>query len=152
MKILSSVILSSVFCLLFFSGQAQNKLVKSTKQNYVRGLAEAKFAESGEVLIDYDLDKKMIDLKYLTTIPDYLEGIKPMTLKLAFVDKESNAPAIYAETLDKEIASVLIYDDKIEVKFRNGDLSTFSGLQASEKSSSPTAPSKTQPTKPKTTK
>lgn len=130
-----------IFCFLIFCSSllnAQAKTVKSIKQRYIKGVNSSKYKDSATVIISYNLDEKTVSFNY----PD--DPSKSINLKLSFTDKESNAPAIYAETLDKDIAAVLFYENKIEIKYRSGNLSTFSGLSEYDKNK------KDQPTKPKT--
>lgn len=107
---------------------AQNTTVVSDLQNYVRGIASSKFSDSLSVTIAYDLDNSKVEFIYPAVYTPKYDDIKSLKLSLAFVDKESNAPGIYAETLDKDISSVLIYDDRIEIHYRNGNLSVFTAL------------------------
>jgi hypothetical protein len=124
--------LSILFFLLILSSgiQAQKKTLISDYQSYTRGTANAKFKDSCQVIITYDFDERKADFEYKSTKEPKYSDIISVSIALAFVDKESNAPAVYAETLDKHIASLIFYDDRIEINYRNGNQSIFSGLHA----------------------
>lgn len=142
---MKKTILLFATCLMFATSFAQQKTVVSEQQNYVRGIAGSKFSDSCAVTIAYDLDDRKISFTYASDRTAKYADIKSLSIALAFVDKESNAPGIYAETIDKDLASVIIYDDHIEIHYRNGNLSNFSALHA------PAAPAKNSATKPNTT-
>lgn len=146
MKRIASI--CSALLLLQLSVFAQKKTVVSDFQNYERGIASSKFTDTCTVTIDYDLDAKKVSISYPANKEPKYADLKSLSLGLAFVDKESNAPGIYAETLDKDVSSVLFYDDHIEIHYRNGNLSMFNALHApaaAKPSSSKTAPTAAKP-------
>lgn len=117
-----------IFLLPLFT-KAQTTKVVSTRQNYTRGTASAKFSDTTMVVITHDLEGRTIDFKYVVKKEPVYPDVKSLSIQLAFVDRESNVPGIYAETLDKEIGHILFYDGWIEIHYRNGNLSVFNDLK-----------------------
>lgn len=113
--------------------EAQSTKVVSTRQNYTRGTASSKFSDTTTVVITHDLEGRTADFKYVTNKEPVYPDVKSVSVKLAFVDRESNVPGIYAETLDKDIGHILFYDGWIEIHYRNGNLSVFNDIKPLDK-------------------
>lgn len=128
-KIILALLLLFTTCI-----HAQETKMVSTRQNYVRGITNSKYSDTTMVIITYNLEEKKVDFNYVVKKAPICDDAKSISLNLTFVDKESNAPGIYAETIDKTINSVIFYDGWIEVHYRNGDSTVFNNLKPFEKS------------------